>query len=226
LSAFSSEAGAIAADLEQDVGGLFASVQQSTQVVDSARLFAERALYYAERAPFLFRLQARLGVNEILNDASLSLAQLSVPPGQESTLKDLMKELQQTLVITRATLGDANLTVKSVNALMNQLSDNPEAADSAKATIAQLAILLKEWNQLLSSAANQKGISQMAGIASQMEMQSNRFLRRLAWLGAGLILFFWAMYVLSKLVYQFVLLKFFANIKPAPREKQEGKKAA
>lgn len=226
LSAFSTEAGAKAADLEQNVGGLFASVQQSTQAVDSARLFAERALYYAERAPFLFRLQARLGVKEILNDAGLSLAQFSVPLAHERTLRNLMDELQQTLLITRSTLNDANLTVKSVSALMNQISESPATADSVNATITQLTTLLKEWNRLLSSSASQKGISQMAGIASQVDEQGNRFLKRLAWLGTGLIAFFWVMYVLSRLAYQYFLLKFLGNVKPATRAKRDDKKAA
>jgi hypothetical protein len=218
LSAFSTEAGAKTSGLDQNVGGLFASVQQSTQAVDSARLFAERALYYAERAPFLFRLQARLGASEIMDGAGLSLAQLPSPLRRERTIRDLLKEFQQTLLITRATLGEANLTVKSVSTLMGQLPDNPKVAHSATAAITQLTVLLKELNHLLSSAPYQKGVSQMAGIANQVDRESNRFLKRLAWLGTGLIAFFWTMFVISKLVYQYFLLKFFGSAKPASRD--------
>lgn len=225
LSAFSTEAGAKAGGLDQNVGGLFASVQQSTQTVDSARLFAERALYYSERAPFLFRLQARLGTREIMDDAGLSLAQLPSPLSHERTIRDLLKEFQQTLLVTRATLGEANLTVKSVSTLMGQLPDNPKAANSATAAITQLTVLLKELNHLLSSAPYQKGVSQMAVIANQVDRESNRFLKRLAWLGAGLIAFFWTMFVISKLAYQYLLLKFFGSAKPESRDEQENKAA-
>jgi hypothetical protein len=215
LSAFSSEAGAKAAGLEQNVGGLFASVQQSTQAVDAARLFAERALYYAERAPFLFRLQARLGASEIFDDAGLNLSRLSVP-----------KELQQTLLAARATLDDANSTLKSLTTLMKKLSDRPVATESARAIVTQLADLLREWNRLLSSASGQKGMSQMAGVADQLNQQSNRFIEKLAWLGAALIAFFWMMYALSKLAIHYVLSKSFREIGPAERQKEDGKKAA
>jgi hypothetical protein len=66
LSAFSYETG-FAADEKKEIGGLFSSVQQATEAADSARLFAERALYYAERAPTLLRLQAKLGAHEIMD---------------------------------------------------------------------------------------------------------------------------------------------------------------
>lgn len=221
LSAFSTEAGAKAAGLDQNVGGLFASVQQSTQAVDSARLFAERALYYAERAPFLFRLQARLGADEIMDDAGLSLARFPNPLGHERAIRDLMKEFQQTLFITRATLGDAGSAVRSVSALMGQLSEQPQTAQSATAAIAQLANLVREWNHLVA----QRGVSQMAGIAGQVEQGSDQFLKRLGWLGAGLIAFFWAMFVLSQLAYQYFSLKFLGSTRPTSRDEQRHKAA-
>jgi hypothetical protein len=98
LSAFSTEAGAKAAGLDQDDGGLFAGLEQSTQSVDSIRLFSERALYYAELAPFLFRLQARLGANEIISDVGLNLARLPSPLAHESTIRVLLKEFRETLL--------------------------------------------------------------------------------------------------------------------------------
>lgn len=225
LSAFSTEAGAKAAGLDQQVGGLFASVQESTQAVDEARLFAERALYYAERAPFLFRLQARLGAHEIVEDAGLSLAQLPSLSGNERTIRALLEEFQQTLHTTQAALGDANSTVKSVGALLRQISDDPQGANSATAAITQLTVLLKEWNRLVSSAPYQKGVSQMAGIAAQVNAESNRFLKRLTWLAAGLIAFFWAMYVFSKLTYQYFLVKVLGRAKPRTRSERQDKAA-
>jgi hypothetical protein len=167
------------------------------RAVDSARLFAERVLYYAERAPFLFRLQARIGAKEIVDDTALSLGQFPPVLSHEKTITNLMKEFQKTLLITRATLDDANATVKSVSGLMGQMSDNPETTGSAKETVGQLTALLKEWNRLMSPAPNQKGLFQMAGIADQVQRTSDRLVKRLAWLGIGLITAFWAMFVLS-----------------------------
>ena len=219
LSAFSTEAGAKAAGLDQNVGGLLAGVQQTTQAVDSARLFSERMLYYAERAPFLLRLQARLGAGEILDDAGLSLAQLSSPLGPVRAIRDMLEEFRQTLLVTQATLGDVQSTVKSVSALIDQSSDHPQSIITGTAAIAEITRMLKEWNHLLTSVPHQKGIAQIADVANQVEREGDRFLINLAWLGGGLIALFWTLYVLSKLACPYFLRKVMGGAKPAGRER-------
>jgi hypothetical protein len=225
LSTFSAETGANAIGLDREVGGLFASVQQSTQAVDSARLFAERALYYAERAPFLLQLQARLGIHEIIDDAGSSLAEISSPLNHERTVKNLLKEFQTTLLITRATLDDANSTVQSIKTLTEHLSKSPQSTDSVTAILTQLSDVLKEWNHLLSSAPYQKGISQITDLAQQVNQESSHFLKRLVWVGVGLITFFWIMFVISKLVYLYFQLKIFDQRNPPNQEAPRNKAA-
>ncbi len=148
LSAFSGQGGADAADLDKDIGGLFASVQQSTQAVDAARLFAERALYYAERAPFLFRLQERIGADEILDDAQSRLSQAALP--------------------------------------------------------------LKLSNDM------------------QIDFESTRLIRKLVWLGVGLITFFWTMYLISKITYRFIQRRWLSTPRAMTKksESPEKKRAA
>ena len=225
LSAFATEAGARAAGLDENVGGLFASVQQSTQAVDSARLFAERALYFAERAPFLFRLQARLGADEIMDDAGLNLAKLPAAMGNKRELSDLLKEVRQTLLVLHSASADARETVRSVGTLMDQVSKNPQTAQSASATITQLTALLKEWNHLLTSTSSQRGASQMAGIAGNVDQVGNQFLSKLAWIGAGLITLFWLLFFVAKLSYQYFLRRFIRGDESA-NTNGRGKKAA
>jgi hypothetical protein len=206
LSAFSTQAGARAAGLDESVGGLFASLEQSTQAVDSARLFSERALYYAERAPFLFQLQARLGASEIVSDTNLSLSQLPSEPA----IRDVLKEVRETLSATRATLADANATSHSVDVLMSRMMEHPQATQLATNAVTQLTALLKEWNHLLSSPSYKMGVSKAADVASVVDQQSNRLLKKVAGLGFSLIAFFWMMFVLAKLAYRYVLLKTFS----------------
>jgi hypothetical protein len=225
LSTFSKESAAKAAGLEQNVGGLFASLEQSTQSVDSMKLYSERVLYYAERAPFLFRLQTRLGANEIINDASLNLARLPNPLAQESTIRGLLKEVRETLLIMRTTLGDANSTIQSVNSLTDQMSDNPQPTQLATAMVTQLTTLLKEWNHTLTSSAHQKGVSQAAAIANQVGQQSNGFLKKAAWLGFGLITFFWVMFLLSKIAYYYFLQKVTSGVRPESRNEHKDRVA-
>jgi hypothetical protein len=225
LSTFSSESSAKAAGLDQDVSGLFASLGQATQSVDSIKLFSERALYYAERAPFLFRLQARLGANEIMSDIGLNLVSFPSPLAQESTIKVLLKDVRETLLAMRTTLGDANSTVHSVNALMDQMSDHPQSTRLAIAMTSQLTTLLKEWNHILSSSAYREGVSQAAAIANQVDQQSNRFLNKVAWLGFSLIAFFWVTFFLSKVAYQYFLLKAFRSVKSEKHNERKDKAA-
>ncbi len=203
LSAFSTEAGAKAAGLDQNVGGLFASLEQSTQAVDSARLFSERALYYAERAPFLFRLQVRLGAYEIVNDTGVSLAQL---PG-----RGLLKEFRETFLAAQAALVDADATTQSVKALFEQMAENPKSGEIATVSLNQLTLMLKEWRKVLASSSNRNGNRngplQAAGIVGQVDQQSNQWLDKAAWLGFSLIAFFWVMYVFAKLACHYFIEK-------------------
>ena len=78
LSVFANDA-SLSAEEQNDVGGLFASVQQATESADAARLFAARALYYAERAPTLLRLQTKLAAREVMFEIGTSLEQAKGP---------------------------------------------------------------------------------------------------------------------------------------------------
>jgi len=225
LSAFSSEAGAKAAGLDQDVGGLFASVQKSTQAVDAVRLFSERALYYAERAPFLYRLQARLGANEIMGDVGVSLNQFSSPLAHDRAIRELLKEVRETLLVTRAALGDANATTQSLNALIGQVAGNPQSASMVTSAITQLTNLLKEWNRLVSAPSYQTGVSQAVVIANQVDQQSNRFLKKVAWLGFSFIAFFWVMFVVSRIAYQYFHRKIFGGVEAESRDERRDRAA-
>jgi hypothetical protein len=198
LSAFSYEKD-LAPNEQKEIGGLFASVQQATAAADTARLFAERALYYAERAPTLLRLQAKLGAHEIMDELGTSLTQLPVTTAQKGELTALLRELQKTLQITRATFADANDTVHSVSHLFEQQSARPDVAQMSTDTLTRLTTLLREWNQMVTSPRYQSGVSQMAGTAGNLEKASNRLTARLAKIGAGLIVLFWLMALLYKL---------------------------
>ncbi|MFT3922914.1 MAG: hypothetical protein QM778_10300 [Myxococcales bacterium] len=56
--------------------GLSARVKSVTARADQALLLGERAMFLAPRVPFIIRLQARVGVLEVLDDATARLMQL------------------------------------------------------------------------------------------------------------------------------------------------------
>lgn len=77
LADFSAEAGSAAAGRAAQARGLLGSVKTATHTANQAMVLGERALFLLHRMPFLWRLQARLAVREMVRD---TLAQLTVGP--------------------------------------------------------------------------------------------------------------------------------------------------
>jgi hypothetical protein len=74
LPAFASPEDAGFGTMNAEATGLFSGVKKAVQAADQTRLLAERALYAAQRLPFLFRIQARLTSQQILDDLQADLA--------------------------------------------------------------------------------------------------------------------------------------------------------
>lgn len=70
------EFASISADVERSraASGILSSVRAATRTADAALLLSERALFVAQRAPPLLRVQARLGARELLADGIQRLA--------------------------------------------------------------------------------------------------------------------------------------------------------
>jgi hypothetical protein len=75
LADFSAAAGSAAAERAGQARGLLASVKSATRTANQALLLSERGLFLFHRLPFLWRLQARLGAREILDDALVRLTE-------------------------------------------------------------------------------------------------------------------------------------------------------
>jgi hypothetical protein len=54
--------------IAREASGLFSGVRKAVQTADQTRLLAERALYAAQRLPFLLRMQVRLASQQLLGD--------------------------------------------------------------------------------------------------------------------------------------------------------------
>jgi hypothetical protein len=74
LPAFASPADAGFGSMNAQASGLFSGVKKAVQAADQTRLLAERALYAAQRLPFLLRIQARLTGQQIVDDLQITLA--------------------------------------------------------------------------------------------------------------------------------------------------------
>jgi hypothetical protein len=68
LSAFANPQTAGFGTLGGEASGLLAGVKRAVQSADQARLLAERALFTAQRLPFLLRLHVRVGSHQLMED--------------------------------------------------------------------------------------------------------------------------------------------------------------
>lgn len=68
LGDFALAAGKAAAERSRRVSGLLSSVKTAAHSANQALLLAERGFFLVHRLPFLWRLQARVGAREILDD--------------------------------------------------------------------------------------------------------------------------------------------------------------
>jgi hypothetical protein len=80
LSDFSQVAGGAAVERARRASGLLSSVKTATRTANQALLVAERGFYLVHRLPFLWRLQARVGAREVLDDAIARLARVLEGP--------------------------------------------------------------------------------------------------------------------------------------------------
>jgi hypothetical protein len=86
LGDFASVAGDAAAERARRASGLLSSVKSATQTANQALLIAERGFFLVHRLPFLWRLQARVGAREILEDVIARFARGPQAPPTEGRL--------------------------------------------------------------------------------------------------------------------------------------------
>jgi hypothetical protein len=173
--------------MKDEVGGLLASVESATQVGDRAILLSERALFYAQRAPFLFRLQAQAGTREVLTEAMSTLSNAQSILAQEPRIHSL--------------LGDLRDTFQSLSKSLTIASERPETIDAASTLMSHLAETLREMNKGLTNPNYPHALSQLAGISGTVQKQTDRLLWKLLGVGALLILFFGLISLLSRLAF-------------------------
>lgn len=184
FSEFSNEVGARSAEMESEIGGVGAAIQGATSVGDQALLLSERALFFAQRAPFLWRLHARAALLDAVGDSTDLL---------RSSESFLQQEPQM-----RALLGELNQTLSAATQLMALVSEHPDAMTNASGALKRLTDVLRELNQ----ASRSNGVrSQLAGVSASIDTGADRFLWKVFVLGCALIVFMAAALLGSRFVW-------------------------
>lgn len=168
LSQFSFKAGEKAK--ESEVGGLFASVGQATVAADEAVLLGQRALYYAQRVPFLMRLQAQASLQELTQEFQ--------------QLTEEASPLNQTFESLNLILSKSELHLRAAQATVDQLRHFHQELGSPNLNgvshlISQMDHIITELNRLLLSSQFQEEYKSLFLGSAHLEEWSNRILIKL-----------------------------------------------
>ncbi|MFT3924745.1 MAG: hypothetical protein QM778_19580 [Myxococcales bacterium] len=153
LAEFSRTAGTQATEQHADAG-LLGGVQSVTRTADEAVLLGERAMFFAQRAPFLIRIQARIGAAEVTQDGVRQLA------GQAK----LLDRTEELLVRTSAIIGQSADLLERTGKLeplvreLTQLTQNATVAtQEVRLLNTSLTPLADRLSPLLASRVNSQG---------------------------------------------------------------------
>jgi hypothetical protein len=187
FSQFSKESGARAQEMQSGVGGLLAGIKGATRAADQAVLLGERALFYAQRAPFLWRAQAQAGTREVLTEAMTTLA-------SSQSILDQQPQIH-------ALLQDISNTFGSLAQSMDKAGQHPKLLPAVSSTFVHLAEVLHEWNRTLSNPHYQGTLAQFPALSEALDRRTSRILWKAFALGASLIVLFGAVTLGTRLVY-------------------------
>lgn len=202
---FSAHAGQIETERAKSMRGLFGGVRAATSAADRAVLLGDRAMFLTNRMPFLIRLQARLGAQEMTDDAFVRLNDVDALLSRTKDLQPLVNDLAVLVARAESAAREARELVKELDPLVTyatQPSAEPGASgrsgleralDTSDRLLDKANILLNRSEKL---AAGAKGPLQLA--SEQADRMVRRWIAYLLILGAAWSVLFWGGYYLVK----------------------------
>ncbi len=207
---FAYRAGEVAEERARRARGLFGQIRSATRTADEALLLGERAVFLSHRLPFLLRLQARVGTEEILLD---SLANVQDVLRQVPELRPLLDELTVLTSHAGSAAHEARLLAEASVPLLDRLvgpsvalapgsSQNGRAANAAPADVLgrldditrRSESMLRELRSLLPADPEALG----RAVEHRVESTARRIAIYCLIVGLGWAVFFWTGYYLVK----------------------------
>jgi hypothetical protein len=209
FTSFSQIERGISAERAREASGLFGAVRAATRSADEALLLAERLRFAMSRAPFLLRLQARLGVSEITTEEIARLEELTRGLRKSSEVGDLTTRLS---TLAREGQTAAKETQEALAALKPVLDRLPPPEEihrllaSTSTLTEQNIALLERAERVLGQLQGllpkdpQTTVSTITSAERRLDRVTRRGLAYLVALGAAWCVLFWGGYVLARLV--------------------------
>lgn len=200
LFSLSQVAGELAGAQARRSRGLLASVRSVTRAADKALLLGERAMFLVHRMPFILRLQARLGTQEILGDSLASLGQADELIAQASTLRPLVTDTVTLVQSSERALREAGKLVESLRPMLEgreldwTMVPTLERVLGAANELTERSRLLLQEVRALAPEKQPPAVAVSRGVDKLVR----RWLIYIGLLGALLILLFWGGYIVAK----------------------------
>jgi hypothetical protein len=215
---FAFRAGEVAAERAASARGLFGKVRSATRAADDALLLGERALFVAHRMPFLVRMQARVGAQDIFNDTLLGLENVQALVEDVPELRPFLQELASLVTESRGAAHEGRLLVAAATPLLDRLvgpggAASPGLPDAGESSFGAsqegrptdaLSRLerITERTHLMMHEARKALPDDPEAVATLVERRTDRLVRRFALyllaVGLGWAAVFWAGYALVK----------------------------
>jgi hypothetical protein len=173
------------------------SVKAATQAADQAILLAERGLFLANRMPFLFRLQARLGAREVLGDTVQTIGEFDALAKSLRDLQPLVDQLPALLAATTEASRESRLLVEEVQPLVpsaEAMGRLQQALDTTNTLLARSSALLSEVRAATATGAD----NPIERISRRVDSTLSRVLGYVIALGAAWSAIWWGGYVLAR----------------------------
>jgi hypothetical protein len=213
MSDFSAEANARAHQIERDISGFLAPINQATMMADNALLLGERGLILAQRAPFLLRMQSTAAVQDTLDEIESTFENIPASQKDIDQIQSLLRESQITLRELQPLIRELQPLIVEYRKITEQKNQSPATKGQSPTTkegsqnlIENILEILKEFNQILKSGFVPNA-SQISGATDRLKTEVRVFFLGLGLLSALLILFAGAVYVIAKLTYERLSIK-------------------
>jgi hypothetical protein len=199
---FAATAGRLATEREREATGILHSVQAATQRADQAVLMGERVIFLTHRMPFLLRFQARLGLQQLIQDAIATLGAEDALKHADA-LRPLMSDASTLATSADEAAKDSRALLEALRPLLEPRKDGQELraeqlVASANRLVDETRAELRELDRVerVLSSANRL-TDRSSSLLQEVRASSSRALIWVAGVGAFLVLLFWAGYVVA-----------------------------
>jgi hypothetical protein len=209
---FSIMAGKLSTERADETKGLFGNVKSAIKSADQALLLGERAMFLAQRMPFLLRVQVRLGVSEMTSDTLVHLQELERRLREAPNLHPLVHELVELADTSRGTAAETRAALEALAPLVARssppgerektLASVSQVMESTHETVTAAERLTERTQAILAELHTLLPKGEVATVLSTIEARVDRLARRwivyLVLLGAAWSLLFWGGYFVFK----------------------------